>query len=167
MRTWQGVTLQPAALTAFQDAQREAGVTIEVVESYRPRRRQRIACTDICRRRERVRGHVRAAGPVVAPARRRHRHHPGGAGRPEDPEGARGGRLGASPCRTRIPGTSRSTGVTEAVRATRPDDGFRRRRQATRPGAPLGPWIGIPSPTHASMPPSRLVASNPRAVRPR
>jgi hypothetical protein len=48
MRTWQGVTLQPAAVTAFQDAQREAGVTIEVVESYRSCRRQRIACTNIC-----------------------------------------------------------------------------------------------------------------------
>ena len=42
------MTLQPAALTAFQDAQREAGVTIEVVESYRSCRGQRLACTNIC-----------------------------------------------------------------------------------------------------------------------
>ena len=46
--TGEGVTLQPAALTAFRAAQREAGVPIPVVQSYRSCRQQRIACNDIC-----------------------------------------------------------------------------------------------------------------------
>ena len=48
LETWEGVTLQPAALTAFRAAQRQAGVRIPVVESYRSCRQQRIACTNIC-----------------------------------------------------------------------------------------------------------------------
>jgi hypothetical protein len=48
MQSWEGVTLQPAAMTAFRDAQREAGVAIPVVQSYRSCRQQRIACTNIC-----------------------------------------------------------------------------------------------------------------------
>jgi D-alanyl-D-alanine carboxypeptidase len=46
--TWEGVTLQPPAMTAFRAAQRDAGVRIPVVQSYRSCRQQRIACTDIC-----------------------------------------------------------------------------------------------------------------------
>jgi D-alanyl-D-alanine carboxypeptidase-like protein len=48
LETLEGVTLQPAALAAFRAAQREAGVRIEVVQSYRSCRQQRIACTNIC-----------------------------------------------------------------------------------------------------------------------
>jgi hypothetical protein len=48
MQTWEGVTLQPAAMTAFRAAQRDAGVAIPVVQSYRSCRQQRIACTNIC-----------------------------------------------------------------------------------------------------------------------
>ena len=48
LQTWQGVRLQPAAMTAFRAAQEDAGVRIPVVESYRSCRAQRIACVNIC-----------------------------------------------------------------------------------------------------------------------
>jgi hypothetical protein len=48
LERFEGVTLQPAAMTAFRAAQRAAGVRIPVVESYRSCREQRIACTNIC-----------------------------------------------------------------------------------------------------------------------
>jgi hypothetical protein len=48
LQTWEGVTLQPLAMTAFRAAQQEAGVPIPVVESYRSCRQQRIACRNIC-----------------------------------------------------------------------------------------------------------------------
>lgn len=48
LETWEGVTLQPTAMTAFRAAQREAGRPIPVVQSYRSCRQQRIACDDIC-----------------------------------------------------------------------------------------------------------------------
>lgn len=48
LQTWQGVTLQPLAMTAFRAAQQEAGVPIPVVQSYRSCRQQRIACKNIC-----------------------------------------------------------------------------------------------------------------------
>jgi hypothetical protein len=48
LQTWEGVTLQPLAMTSFRAAQQEAGVRIPVVESYRSCRQQRIACRTIC-----------------------------------------------------------------------------------------------------------------------
>ena len=48
LQTWQGVRLQPAAMTAFRAAQQQAGVKIPVVQSYRSCHQQRIACRDIC-----------------------------------------------------------------------------------------------------------------------
>jgi hypothetical protein len=48
MRTVDGVTLQPAAMTAFLAAERQAGERIPVVWSYRSCREQRIACRNIC-----------------------------------------------------------------------------------------------------------------------
>lgn len=48
LRTRAGVTLQPAAMTAFRAAERQAGTAIPVVWSYRSCRQQRIACRNIC-----------------------------------------------------------------------------------------------------------------------
>jgi D-alanyl-D-alanine carboxypeptidase len=48
LQTWQGVRLQPAAMTSFRAAQQEAGVQIPVVQSYRSCHQQRIACRNIC-----------------------------------------------------------------------------------------------------------------------
>jgi len=48
LQTWQGVRLQPAAMTAFRAAQQQAGVKIPVVQSYRSCHQQRIACRNIC-----------------------------------------------------------------------------------------------------------------------
>jgi hypothetical protein len=48
LQTWEGVTLQPLAMTAVRAAQRDAGVSVPVVQSYRSCREQRIACTNIC-----------------------------------------------------------------------------------------------------------------------
>jgi hypothetical protein len=48
LQTWQGVRLQPAAMTAFRAAQQQAGVQIPVVQSYRSCHQQRIACRNIC-----------------------------------------------------------------------------------------------------------------------
>jgi len=48
LRTYQGVTLQPAALAAFKKAQRRANGTIEVVQSYRSCAQQAEACRNIC-----------------------------------------------------------------------------------------------------------------------
>ena len=49
LRTWHGVTLQPLAMTAFRRAQRQAGTTIPVVQSYRTCEQQRSACEGICK----------------------------------------------------------------------------------------------------------------------
>jgi D-alanyl-D-alanine carboxypeptidase len=48
LRTVDGVTLQPAAMIAFRSAERQAGVPIPVVWSYRSCRDQREACRNIC-----------------------------------------------------------------------------------------------------------------------
>ena len=48
LRTVDGVTLQPLAMTAFREAQAEAGVHIDVVQSYRSCAQQRLACKRIC-----------------------------------------------------------------------------------------------------------------------
>ena len=48
LRTVDGVTLQPLAMTAFRQAQAEAGVHIDVVQSYRSCAQQRVACRGIC-----------------------------------------------------------------------------------------------------------------------
>ena len=48
LRTWHGVTLQPLAMTAFRNAQAQAGVPIPVVQSYRSCADQRKACEGIC-----------------------------------------------------------------------------------------------------------------------
>jgi hypothetical protein len=48
LRTVDGVTLQPLAMTAFRKAQTEAGVHIDVVQSYRSCAQQRVACKGIC-----------------------------------------------------------------------------------------------------------------------
>jgi len=48
LRTSQGVTLQPIALTAFKRAQHLTGGEIEVVESYRSCAQQAEACRNIC-----------------------------------------------------------------------------------------------------------------------
>jgi hypothetical protein len=48
LRTVNGVTLQPLAMTAFLAAQKEAGVRIDVVQSYRSCAQQRLACKGIC-----------------------------------------------------------------------------------------------------------------------
>ncbi len=48
MRTFRGVTLQPAAMRAFKRAQRLAGRRIVVTESYRSCSEQAIACERIC-----------------------------------------------------------------------------------------------------------------------
>jgi hypothetical protein len=48
LRTIDGVTLQPAAMTAFRAAERQAARSIPVVWSYRSCRQQRIACRNIC-----------------------------------------------------------------------------------------------------------------------
>jgi LAS superfamily LD-carboxypeptidase LdcB len=45
---WEGVRLQPAAMTAFRAAQQDAGVQIPVVQSFRSCHQQRIACRNIC-----------------------------------------------------------------------------------------------------------------------
>ena len=51
LRTWHGVTLQPLAMTAFRQAQRDAGTPIPVVQSYRTCEQQRTACEGICQNR--------------------------------------------------------------------------------------------------------------------
>jgi len=48
LRTYQGVTLQPVALAAFKRAQRMAGGSIDVVQSYRSCAQQAQACLHIC-----------------------------------------------------------------------------------------------------------------------
>jgi hypothetical protein len=48
LRTVDGVTLQPVAMTAFRAAERRAGTTIPVVWSYRTCAEQREACRNIC-----------------------------------------------------------------------------------------------------------------------
>ena len=48
LRTWHGVTLQPLAMVAFRHAQRLAGTTIPIVQSYRTCAQQRTACEGIC-----------------------------------------------------------------------------------------------------------------------
>lgn len=46
--TWEGVRLQPLAMTAFKAAQQQAGKPIPVVQSYRSCAKQRMACKGIC-----------------------------------------------------------------------------------------------------------------------
>ncbi len=46
--TYQGVRLQPLAMTAFKKAERQAGRQIPVVQSYRSCAEQRMACKGIC-----------------------------------------------------------------------------------------------------------------------
>jgi hypothetical protein len=48
LRTYQGVTLQPNALTAYKRAERLAGRHIGVVQSYRSCAQQALACRHIC-----------------------------------------------------------------------------------------------------------------------
>ncbi len=48
LRNVDGVRLQPVAMKAFLRAQRDAGVPIPVVESYRSCAEQRRACRSIC-----------------------------------------------------------------------------------------------------------------------
>lgn len=48
LRTYHGVTLQPAALRAFKEADRLAGGAISVVQSYRSCGQQAEACRNIC-----------------------------------------------------------------------------------------------------------------------
>ena len=48
LRTVGGVRLQPVAMEAFVQAQREASVPIPVVQSYRSCAEQRRACRQIC-----------------------------------------------------------------------------------------------------------------------
>jgi D-alanyl-D-alanine carboxypeptidase len=48
LRTFRGVTLQPAALRAFRRAQRLADGSIAVVQSYRSCAQQAEACLNIC-----------------------------------------------------------------------------------------------------------------------
>ena len=48
LQSWEGVRLQPAAMTAFRAAQQDAGVQIPVVQSFRSCHQQRIACRNIC-----------------------------------------------------------------------------------------------------------------------
>lgn len=50
MQTYHGVTLQPEALVAYRQAERLAGRSIPVVESYRSCQKQAMACVDICGR---------------------------------------------------------------------------------------------------------------------
>lgn len=52
LRSVDGVRLQPVAMEAFQQAQRDAGVPIPVVQSYRSCAQQRRACRSICGNRE-------------------------------------------------------------------------------------------------------------------
>jgi hypothetical protein len=48
LTTRNGVTLQPLAMTAFRQAEREAGERIPVVQSYRSCAEQRAACLAMC-----------------------------------------------------------------------------------------------------------------------
>jgi len=48
LRNVDGVRLQPVAMKAFLQAQRDAGVPIPVVQSYRSCAEQRRACRSIC-----------------------------------------------------------------------------------------------------------------------
>ena len=48
MRTARGVTLQPNAMTAFREAERTAGRSIQVIHSYRSCAQQAAACTRVC-----------------------------------------------------------------------------------------------------------------------
>ena len=48
IRTWNGVSLQPAAMKAFRKAQRKTGGRISVVQSYRSCDEQAKACRNIC-----------------------------------------------------------------------------------------------------------------------
>jgi len=48
LRNVEGVRLQPVAMKAFLRAQRDAGVPIPVVQSYRSCAEQRRACRSIC-----------------------------------------------------------------------------------------------------------------------
>ena len=48
LRNVDGVRLQPVAMQAFLQAQRDAGVPIRVVQSYRSCAEQRRACRSIC-----------------------------------------------------------------------------------------------------------------------
>jgi hypothetical protein len=49
---YRGITLRPEAMNAFRRAERSAGTTIEVVESFRSCREQALACERICGNRE-------------------------------------------------------------------------------------------------------------------
>jgi hypothetical protein len=48
LETYRNVTLQPAALAAFKEAESRAGRTIEVVQSFRSCSQQALACQRIC-----------------------------------------------------------------------------------------------------------------------
>lgn len=48
LQTVDGVTLQPNAMKAFTEAERLAGRSIQVVQSYRSCSQQAIACQNIC-----------------------------------------------------------------------------------------------------------------------
>jgi hypothetical protein len=52
LRHYRGITLQPGAMSAFRQAERRAGTTIEVVESFRSCRQQAMACQRICGNRQ-------------------------------------------------------------------------------------------------------------------
>ena len=56
LRNVHGVRLQPVAMKAFLRAQRDAGVPIPVVQSYRSCAEQRRACRSICGNPEGCRG---------------------------------------------------------------------------------------------------------------
>ena len=56
VRNVDGVRLQPVAMKAFLRAQRDAGVSIPVVQSYRSCAEQRRACRSICGNPEGCRG---------------------------------------------------------------------------------------------------------------
>jgi hypothetical protein len=56
LRNVDGVRLQPVAMKAFLRAQRDAGVPIPVVQSYRSCAEQRRACRSICGNPEGCRG---------------------------------------------------------------------------------------------------------------
>ncbi len=52
LRHYRGITLRPEAMSAFRQAERSAGTTIEVVESFRSCRQQAMACQRICGNRQ-------------------------------------------------------------------------------------------------------------------
>jgi len=62
LRNVDGVRLQPVAMKAFLRAQRDAGVPIPVVQSYRSCAEQRRACRSICGNPEGCRGRCAPPG---------------------------------------------------------------------------------------------------------